>query len=67
VPVEQFDVVDYRTAEWQCRDFVAVIDNWPAGSEVEVETRITYIEAINDGQFDFEAGEKRLVYRVRVP
>jgi len=67
VPVEQFNVADYQNGDWQCRDFVAVIDDWPSGATVEIETRITYTEAINDGQFDFPAGEKRLVYRVTVP
>ncbi|MGQ0600247.1 MAG: hypothetical protein ACT4QE_00970 [Anaerolineales bacterium] len=67
VDVSQFNVVDYQTAEWQCRDFTAVIYDWPGSGEVEIETRITYTEAINDGQFDFPVGEKRLVYRVTVP
>jgi hypothetical protein len=67
VPVEQFNVADYQNGDWQCRDFVAVIDDWPSGATVEIETRITYTEAINDGQFDFPAGEKRLVYRVTTP
>jgi len=66
-PIEQFHVSDYETDDWQCRGFLAVIDDWPAGTTVELETRITYTEAINDGRFDFPAGEKRLVYRVTVP
>lgn len=67
VPREQFNIADYEDGDWQCRSFIAVIDDWPAaGTTVEIETRITYTEAINDGRFDFPAGEKRLVYRVTV-
>ncbi len=66
VPAEQFNVSDYETDDWQCRSFLTVIDDWPSGTTVEIETRITFTEAINDGRFDFPAGEKRLVYRVTV-
>ena len=68
VPLEQFNIVDYQTSdgEWECRDFTAVVYDWPLGDEVTLETKVTFTEDLNDGQFDFPAGEKRFVYRVTV-
>jgi hypothetical protein len=49
-----------------CAYFAAVVYDWPTGVSV-LQTKVTFLEPLNDGFADYEAGEQTFVYTVTAP
>jgi len=68
VPLSQFETFESLQTnddgtEIPCRTYVAIVYNWPGGLNT-LETRITFLEKINDGMGDFDAGVITFKYEV---
>ncbi len=63
----QFDVVDSQSSDGlECHSARVVVYDWPSGVTT-LETRITFLEAINDGMGDYPAGDQVFTYVVTAP
>lgn len=68
VPLSQFETFDSLQTnddgtEIFCRTYATVVYNWPGGLNT-LETRITFLEPINDGMGDFDAGTITFKYEI---
>lgn len=67
VDLAQFDMVEGFNDENQaCRAYRAVVYNWPAGAST-LETRVTFLEDVNDGFSTYPAGDMVFTYQVTAP
>jgi hypothetical protein len=62
----QFQVVEDQSGNLSCRTAVAVIYDWPSGTTT-VETKLTFLEKVNDGISDYPPGTQDFVYTVTAP
>lgn len=68
VPLSQFEMFERLQTnddgtEIFCRSYGAIVYNWPGGLNT-LETRITFLEPINDGMGDFDAGTITFKYEI---
>lgn len=67
VPESQLEVFDGQNQSGQaCHVQRAVVYNWPSGTAT-LETRITFLQAVNDGMGDYPAGDQVFTYAVTAP
>jgi hypothetical protein len=66
VPLGNFAIVDVTREDGSpCRDYVALVENWPVG-EHHLESRVNFTQPINDGWDLYPAGTHTYQYIVIV-
>jgi C-terminal processing protease CtpA/Prc len=66
VPLEQFLRMDYDSQDGQkCTAYLAAVKDWAGGQHLAVTT-LTFKAALNDGVYDFPAGEQVFEYNIYV-
>jgi hypothetical protein len=64
VPVDQFEVTSGQSADnLECRYYVATVYDWPEGTTT-LQTRLTFLEEVNDGLSAYPPGTQTFVYTV---
>jgi hypothetical protein len=66
IPIDKFLISDFRSSnKLYCRQYYAVVSTWPPG-RFNLETRVTFLRAINDGIDEYPAGTHYFRYAVTV-
>lgn len=66
VPLEQFLKLDYDSQDGQkCTAYLAAVKDWAGGQHLAVTT-LTFTAPLNDGVFDFPAGQQVFEYNIYV-
>lgn len=66
VPLEQFLRLDYESGGQQCTAYVAALKDWVGGQHKAVTT-LTFTAPLNDGSYDFPAGQQVFEYNRLYP
>jgi hypothetical protein len=66
IPTNQFLVWDNPLDDMHCRFYYTRVENWPSGT-THLQIKITFDQAINDGNADFPAGTHTYRYAVTLP
>jgi hypothetical protein len=67
VPQEDFLQLTYESEDGQsCMAYLVGVTDWPSG-ETRLVTTLTFTQALNDGTYDFPAGEQVFDYVVTLP
>jgi len=66
VPLEQFLRLDYDSQDGQkCAAYLAGVTDWVGGQHQAVTT-LTFKQPLNDGTYDFPAGQQIFEYNIYV-
>lgn len=66
IPLSDFLRLDYNAQDGQrCTAYLLGLKNWPGGQHQAV-TRVVFKEPLNDGMYDFPAGEQVFEYNIYV-
>jgi len=67
VPIENFVINDFKpnNSYLFCREYYSVVNSWPAG-RFRLETRVTFLNEINDGVYSYPAGTHYYRYTVTI-
>lgn len=65
IPLDQFLKLDYESGGQMCTAYLAGVKNW-AGGQHQAVTTLTFKEPLNDGMYDYPAGEQVFEYNIYV-
>jgi len=66
IPLDQFLKLDYDSQDGQkCTAYLAAVNDW-AGGQHQAVTTLTITAPLNDGTYDFPAGQQVFEYNIYV-